>query len=59
MSVSGSRTSGTQVEILVDDRRVTKDATIAGSECTRKATEVSTKNEAEGKSSLEAAWALA
>ena len=51
MSVSGSRTSGTQVEILVDGRRVTKDATIAGSECTRKATEVSTKNEAEGKSS--------
>ena len=36
---------------MVDDRRATKDATIAGSECTRKEMEVSTKNEAEGKCS--------
>ena len=50
IAVSGSRTSEMETEVLsadVDDRRVTKDATTAGSECTRKATEVSTKNEAE------------
>ena len=49
--VSGSRTSEVEAELLsadVDDRRVTKDAA-AVSECTRKATEASTKNEAERK----------
>ena len=49
MVVSGCRTSEKEADILsadVNDRRVTLDATIAGSECTRKA-EVSTKNEAE------------
>ena len=50
--VSGSRTSEIEPELLsadVEDRRVTKDAAIAGSECTGKAMEVSTKNEAERK----------
>ena len=49
--VSGSRTSELAAELFsahVDDQRVTKDATVAGSECTRKAMEVSTRNGAEG-----------
>ena len=33
----------------MDDRRVTKDAAVAGSECTRKAVEVSSRSGAEGK----------
>ena len=52
IAVSRSRTSEIETELLsadVDDRKVTKDAPIVGSECTRKAMEVSTKNEAAGK----------
>ena len=53
IAVSGSRTSELETEVLsgdVDDRRVTKDAAIAGSEFTRKANGgVYPKNEAEGK----------
>ena len=48
-AVSGSQTSEMEAELLsadVDDRRVTEDAPIAGSDFTRKATEVSTKSEA-------------
>ena len=53
IAVSGSRTSEIETEVLsgdVDDRRVTKDAAVAGSEFTRKTMEVFTpENEAEGK----------
>ena len=49
--VSGSRTSETEAELFsvdVDDRRVTKDAAIVGSERTRKGLEVSTKTKQKG-----------
>ena len=46
IAVRGSRTSNMEAELLsadVDDRRVTEDAAIAGSDFTRKATEASPK----------------
>ena len=47
IAVSGSRSSETEAEPLsadVDGRRSTEDTALAGSECTRKAMEASTKN---------------
>ena len=46
ITVSGSRTSETETELLsvdVEDPRVAEDTADAGSECTQKAMEVSTK----------------